>query len=178
MAIEQERTLWGRRDLLTRGGLWGLSAALLCGAGVLLRSLWPRAGRASSMALTIGRPTDFTVGRISELFFKEHQIWIYRDEEGFTATFARCTHLGCKLQYTAGADHYQCNCHGSSFGLDGSVRRGPAARPLERVFIALTASGSLQVDPSIRYRQERGEWSQPGAFVRYAGRPSTGVKKP
>lgn len=178
MALERERTLWGRRDFLARAGRWGLSGLLLCGAGVLLRALWPRTGQARSLSVNIGRPEDFPVGRISQQFLEEHQIWIARGEEGLAAYFARCTHLGCKLRYTAGDDHFQCNCHGSTFSLEGAVLRGPATRPMERVFIAVTPSGVLQVDPTVRYRQERGEWSQPGAFVYYAGRSASGDNNP
>jgi cytochrome b6-f complex iron-sulfur subunit len=41
---------------------------------------------------------------------------------------ARCPHLGCAVQ---GAQTLVvCPCHGSLFNLDGSVRLGPATRPL------------------------------------------------
>jgi len=41
---------------------------------------------------------------------------------------ARCPHLGCAVQ---GAKQlFICPCHGSLFGLDGSVTLGPATRPL------------------------------------------------
>jgi hypothetical protein len=58
-------------------------------------------------------------------------------------------------------------CHGSAFSPQGDVLRGPAPRPLERVYIALARDGELRVDPAVRYRRERGEWSLPGAFVAY-----------
>ena len=32
--------------------------------------------------------------------------------------------------------------------------------------IAWSADGTLVVDPALRYRQERGEWERPGAYVR------------
>jgi Rieske Fe-S protein len=41
---------------------------------------------------------------------------------------ARCPHLGCAVR---GAQKLLiCPCHGSLFGLDGSVKLGPATRPL------------------------------------------------
>jgi Rieske Fe-S protein len=41
---------------------------------------------------------------------------------------ARCPHLGCAVR---GAQKlFICPCHGSLFGLDGSVKLGPATRPL------------------------------------------------
>ncbi len=41
---------------------------------------------------------------------------------------ARCPHLGCPVE---GAQQlFICPCHGSLFGLDGSVKQGPATSPL------------------------------------------------
>ncbi len=51
--------------------------------------------------------------------------------EGFVA---RCTHAGCKLpSVTDGM--LTCPCHGSQFGLDGAVLRGPAVAPLAPVAV-------------------------------------------
>jgi Rieske Fe-S protein len=40
-----------------------------------------------------------------------------------------CTHQGCPITDISGGT-IMCNCHGSEFNLDGSVKRGPASRPL------------------------------------------------
>lgn len=42
---------------------------------------------------------------------------------------ARCPHLGCRVTRREGSE-LVCPCHGSRFALDGTVTRGPAARPL------------------------------------------------
>jgi cytochrome b6-f complex iron-sulfur subunit len=39
-----------------------------------------------------------------------------------------CTHAGCTVRFST--TRLSCPCHGSLFGLDGSVQRGPATRPL------------------------------------------------
>jgi cytochrome b6-f complex iron-sulfur subunit len=39
-----------------------------------------------------------------------------------------CTHAGCTVRFAS--TRMSCPCHGSLFGLDGSVQRGPATRPL------------------------------------------------
>ena len=48
-----------------------------------------------------------------------------------TAVSAVCTHQGCTVM--AGKTSLDCPCHGSVFGLDGSVKQGPAPSPLPPV---------------------------------------------
>ncbi|MBB5935042.1 FAD-dependent oxidoreductase [Streptomyces zagrosensis] len=58
---------------------------------------------------------------------------VYRDEDGTPhAVSARCTHLGCLVRFNDAERTWECPCHGSRFGVDGSVLQGPAVRPLER----------------------------------------------
>lgn len=47
----------------------------------------------------------------------------------FKGFSAKCTHRGCIVKTVAGGT-INCECHGSKFGLDGSVVNGPAAEPL------------------------------------------------
>ncbi|WP_432092710.1 FAD-dependent oxidoreductase [Streptomyces sp. bgisy100] len=57
---------------------------------------------------------------------------VYRDPSGAaTAVSARCTHLGCLVQFNGAERAWECPCHGSRFAVDGSVLEGPAVRPLE-----------------------------------------------
>jgi glycine/D-amino acid oxidase-like deaminating enzyme/nitrite reductase/ring-hydroxylating ferredoxin subunit len=58
---------------------------------------------------------------------------VYRDETGaLTAVSARCTHLGCIVNWNAGERSWDCPCHGSRFAPDGMVIEGPAVDPLAR----------------------------------------------
>ncbi len=58
---------------------------------------------------------------------------VYRDEQGeLHALSARCTHLGCIVNWNSGESTWDCPCHGSRFGPSGEVIMGPAVRPLER----------------------------------------------
>jgi glycine/D-amino acid oxidase-like deaminating enzyme/nitrite reductase/ring-hydroxylating ferredoxin subunit len=58
---------------------------------------------------------------------------VYRDDDGtLTAVSATCTHLGCVVHFNDAERAWECPCHGSRFGVDGSVLHGPATRPLER----------------------------------------------
>ena len=57
---------------------------------------------------------------------------VYRDEEGtLHALSARCTHLGCIVNWNSAERTWDCPCHGSRFGARGEVIMGPAVNPLE-----------------------------------------------
>jgi glycine/D-amino acid oxidase-like deaminating enzyme/nitrite reductase/ring-hydroxylating ferredoxin subunit len=57
---------------------------------------------------------------------------VYRDDSGALHSFsARCTHLGCILNFNSAERTWDCPCHGSRFdATDGGVVEGPAVRPL------------------------------------------------
>lgn len=58
---------------------------------------------------------------------------VYKDPAGAVhAVSARCTHLGCLVQFNDAETAWECPCHGSRFDIDGAVIQGPANRPLER----------------------------------------------
>lgn len=57
---------------------------------------------------------------------------VYRDPDGHLhAVSATCTHLGCIVHFNDADPGWECPCHGSRFGTDGSVLDGPANRPLD-----------------------------------------------
>lgn len=58
---------------------------------------------------------------------------IYRDEQGTIHTLsARCTHLGCIVNFNRAERTWDCPCHGSRFAATGEVIEGPAVAPLQR----------------------------------------------
>ena len=57
----------------------------------------------------------------------------YRDDDGaLVAVSARCTHLGCQVNWNGAERSWDCPCHGSRFAPDGRVLQGPAVHALER----------------------------------------------
>ena len=44
-----------------------------------------------------------------------------------TPTVPRCPHMGCALRYNAAEHSWDCPCHGSRFGEDGTLIDNPAA---------------------------------------------------
>jgi glycine/D-amino acid oxidase-like deaminating enzyme/nitrite reductase/ring-hydroxylating ferredoxin subunit len=58
---------------------------------------------------------------------------VYRDDAGnLSALSPVCTHLGCQVSFNPSERTWDCPCHGSRFGLDGSVLDGPAVNALPR----------------------------------------------
>jgi Rieske Fe-S protein len=56
---------------------------------------------------------------------------LYRDEDGaLHAHSAKCTHLGCIVQWNPTERTWDCPCHGSRFSPYGSVLHGPAVSNL------------------------------------------------
>lgn len=57
---------------------------------------------------------------------------VSRNDEGDYAILSPiCTHMGCEVAWNGVERSWDCPCHGSRFGTDGSVIDGPAPRPLE-----------------------------------------------
>jgi cytochrome b6-f complex iron-sulfur subunit len=163
----QLASLWSRRDFMGRLG-WGMFTAF---TGITLlgfmRSAFPRVLFQPPTSFKAGFPKDFTVGEISEKFKKDFRVWIIRSEEGFYALFAKCTHLGCTPRWLAAEDKFKCPCHGSGFYKTGINFEGPAPRPLERLRITLAEDGQLVIDKGVKYLYEKGDWTKPGAFLKF-----------
>jgi glycine/D-amino acid oxidase-like deaminating enzyme/nitrite reductase/ring-hydroxylating ferredoxin subunit len=57
---------------------------------------------------------------------------MYRDERGtLHSASAVCPHLGCIVHWNSLEGSWDCPCHGSRFGTDGSVLNGPALGGLD-----------------------------------------------
>jgi Rieske Fe-S protein len=50
---------------------------------------------------------------------------------------AICTHLNCIIGYRKTQKDIFCNCHASSFSLDGNALNGPARLPLKRYKVSI-----------------------------------------
>lgn len=58
-----------------------------------------------------------------------------------------CTHAGCLVEWQAAPKKFHCPCHGSDFGSDGKVLKGPAAKPL-KTYTAKIEGNSVLVKES------------------------------
>ncbi|MEH2241238.1 QcrA and Rieske domain-containing protein [Nostoc sp.] len=64
-----------------------------------------------------------------------------------TAVDPTCTHAGCTVGWQAKAKKFACPCHGSEFGVDGKVQKGPATNPL-KTYAAKIQGNSVVVKPT------------------------------
>jgi cytochrome b6-f complex iron-sulfur subunit len=167
-----DRTLWTRRDAITRSG-WVMVAGTLGIATVgSVRLLYPRVKFTPPTTLVLGSPEDFAVGEVDTRWKRSHSVIVVRSDQGFYALRSICTHLGCIPSWKPAEHKFKCPCHGSGFHLTGVNFEGPAPRPLERHGISLDPDGQLVVDVAVRLRQEHGDWDRAEAFVAYpAGGP-------
>lgn len=62
------------------------------------------------------------------------KVAVYRDENGrLYERSAICPHLGCIVDWNSSEKSWDCPCHGSRFGVDGTVINGPAISNLSQV---------------------------------------------
>lgn len=163
-------TLWTRRSAVNRIAWALVTSSFVVSLVTALRSLFPRVRATAPSRVTLARPEEFAVGEVSERWKKSDQLILVRNAEGFYALRSVCTHLGCIPGWQPVQDKFKCFCHGSGFRQDGTNFEGPAPRPLERLRIGLDGSGRIVVDTAVRFRGERGEWRQRGAFLKWRGR--------
>lgn len=111
--------------------------------GSFLEFLHPRVLFEPPTTFVAGRPEDYAVGSMT--FNYVERVYILRTHQGFSALSAVCSHLGCITRWVEEDNLVECPCHGSKFGRDGSLKQGPASRPLTPLLITLK-DGQLIVD--------------------------------
>lgn len=114
--------------------IWGASIALFLGQSTvgLLLFAYPRFKEgefggvftvpAEEIPETGAPPVSKPAGRF----------WLSNNENGFTALYGVCTHLGCLPKWVDTNGRFECPCHGSKFELTGKYIEGPAPRDLDR----------------------------------------------
>lgn len=73
-------------------------------------------------------------------FIYKDAIIVARTTTGdYVAVSKECTHKGFALVFQAG-DQFHCDSHGSDFGTDGAVKKGPATVALKKYSTTLTGT--------------------------------------
>lgn len=146
-----------RRFLAWLSGGLGAVTAVLAGVPLLGFLFSPVIRRAPGVWRPVGPIDGFQVGDTVMVRYLDPQplpwagfagrsaAWLRRDSaDSFTAFSMYCTHAGCPVTWTAGADLFMCPCHGGVFHRDGSVAAGPPRRPLDRLAVRMR-DGQVEV---------------------------------
>ncbi len=133
---------------------------------MMLRFFFPNVLFEPVQTFRAGYPEDYQVGEVDVRWKRKYGVWLVRNDEGIYALSTVCTHLGCTPNWLSSERKFKCPCHGSGFRFTGINFEGPAPRPLERYRILLADDGQIIVDKTKIYQQEKGQWSDPEAFLR------------
>ncbi|MFM7160565.1 MAG: ubiquinol-cytochrome c reductase iron-sulfur subunit, partial [Planctomycetaceae bacterium] len=141
-------------------GAWGLGLA---------RFMLPNVLTEPPSKFKIGPPADYDLGTVATKWVAQFGIWIvhtdqYQGKNLIYALASVCTHLGCTPSWLEGERKFKCPCHGSGFYITGVNFEGPAPRPLERVGLRLAEDGMLEVDKSLKFQEEMGQWNDSTSF--------------
>ena len=153
---------------------WGMVAAATATFGAMFQDFFsPKVLKEPKKKWRVGHVTEFGMaGSVDERFKKTpaggEGFWIVNLqplENKLVALNTICTHLGCIPDWKPGDQKYKCPCHGSGYYKDGINFEGPTPRPLERFKVSVDADGYVNVDQTVVYRQELGEWENPDSFI-------------
>jgi cytochrome b6-f complex iron-sulfur subunit len=128
-----------RRNFLKLTSQTLLATSSLLGLSTLLRFLGFQTEPPSPTEFDLGPASDYPPGTRTQ--FLEIPAILLHTENGFSALSLICTHLGCTVKQEG--TELACPCHGSRYGKDGEVLRGPAEKPLASLRVELTADGYI-----------------------------------
>lgn len=130
-----------RRDFLGLAALGAMAAAF--GLSILGMLKLPKAAVSASPAKKFNVAIPDTLANGEVFIPPGRNVAVFRDDEGVFAISTVCTHLGCIVKTSANG--FDCPCHGSGFTKDGTVRKGPAPKPLPWLKVS-RAGATITVD--------------------------------
>ncbi len=154
MSKRLEREPIGRRDFLGLAGAAAAAVAIVSALIGTVRLISPRLFPEASSRFRVGHPDQFPAGTVRNM--PERKVRIVAGPDGISAMSMVCTHLGCIVSEMDGG--FSCPCHGSKFGPQGEVLKGPAPSALRWFEMSQAADGQLvvdskrQVDPGTFYK--------------------------
>ena len=96
--------------------------------------------QAKKLAIPLSKAEKLKIVGASEVLeVKNLTVLFVRDSETtIRALDPICTHKKCTVAYNKAEKRVECPCHGSAYGLDGKVLKGPATQPLKVYEAALS----------------------------------------
>jgi cytochrome b6-f complex iron-sulfur subunit len=145
-----------RRQFIAAAAAATCAVCTLCPAGAAYARGPKAPGRVDA-----GAGGDFGRQGLYDAWAKTDGFFLVRDGARLYALSATCTHKKKQLVSNRGA--IKCPTHGSTFALDGRVKKRPASRPLPRFAISLDDRGRVIVDGSRQFGPD--EADEPDSFV-------------
>ncbi len=128
-----------RRGFIKKGLSW---LAYILGAAVLTYPVFSFMHfRKTSKKTVVFHPDE----QLAAANFKEG-VYLIKKGADFKALSARCTHLGCTINYDAVSQQFKCPCHGSLFAISGKWISGPAKKDLIRIPVKKGDNGDIEVE--------------------------------
>lgn len=131
------RVLRAARGHVSRRGLLagGLGAAAAAAIGVAVGSQLPHAASPASWPATlvseghgfwhaVGTVEEIPVGGVKRFITDAVVGFVRHTNTGYVALSGACTHMGCLLNWNAGARTFDCPCHGGRFSETGAAAPG------------------------------------------------------
>jgi Rieske Fe-S protein len=117
---------------------------------------WLRLALTASILYPLLRFLDYEVPRKPQLikvykkmaagdFFVERDFILFESSEGPWAVSRKCTHLGCRLNYSEKDNLLICPCHESRFSNNGKRISGPARTNLVRYQVKKESENQNQI---------------------------------
>ena len=133
---EEEKITINRREFLNFAWLASLGFLAVSVSGTTLLFAFPRfkAGEFGGV-VSVGPASELPETGSSPDNYPKVKFWLSNTDEGVTALYKVCTHLGCLYGWREQENKFVCPCHGSQFELDGKFIQGPAPRSLDRFVV-------------------------------------------
>lgn len=140
--VQEEKKPVNRREFLNFAWLASLGFLSLSVAGMTYLFAMPRFREGEfGGVVTVGSVSDLPEAGAAPTNYPKVKMWLSNSEEGVSAIYKVCTHLGCLYNWVNQENKFICPCHGSQFSLEGEYIQGPAPRSLDRFILEI-------VDPS------------------------------
>jgi cytochrome b6-f complex iron-sulfur subunit len=144
-AASGAKKLTNRRSFTRNAALGSaliITAELAAGTVYLL---WPNKTGAFGGEITLAADSVPDVDG-APFRFSEGKFYLVRTQDGVSAIYWKCVHLGCTVPWIAGSQEFICPCHGSIYEYNGSRISGPAPRAMDAMPVTVNADGTVTVD--------------------------------
>ena len=134
----EEKLKINRREALNLAWLASLGFLVMEVGGITVLFAYPRFKEGEFGGIyTFGKVSDLPQKGEGPANFPKVKLWLSHTDDGLSALYKVCPHLGCLYSWSDQDGKFICPCHGSQYELDGDYIQGPAPRSLDRFSIRI-----------------------------------------